>query len=229
MKKLLAVLLCLAMIFSLAACGTSGSGSDKPGGSESSQSGDSGNSSSQSRDAGSSGQEQAELKEPELAWWYIKTNTGIPTLIMEIKNGNDVDIDLELDVEYIKGGEVIHKDEDLYCNCIPAGQSMALFNTWEVPEAADSIRLNCTYLEESVYKPVELKIADAVNADGYLDLGIEAEAGYYDGSVTVVFFSGDIPVSLGVYAMMGEGSENWTCEVLEHYDSYRIYPNAYVY
>lgn len=220
MKKLLAVLLTLVMVSALAAgCGqgTGGSGSqpdipDYPSGYES----------------GTAGGETPE--EPDIVIWQINTNTGIPTLVAELENPNPYPVDIDFNVEYYLGGELIKTSQDMYYNALAAGGTGAVWDTWEIPEYADDISITYTSLKESIYTPASMEVVKEEANQDSTTFGFKIEEGFENADMTVFFFSGDKIVELAAYTFFPtDDSFEYTSTVLEHYDSYKIFTNAYYY
>lgn len=219
MKKIILIFLALVMALSFAACSSS-----KVAPNEKNTQKDNGNVNS-IPDSGEN--TQMEIKEPELVWWTIKTDTGIPTFVAELKNNNSVAVDFEFDVDYYLNGENICKKESLYGNTIAAGESIMIIDTWDIPDSADKIEIKYQYLSESIYDSVPVSILSEEKRNGYLDVAYSVSGEFSQLDTYVAFFSGETLVSIGQYSFFPGNELKYSYEVLNNYDSYKIYTNAY--
>lgn len=215
MKKLLSLLLVMIMLLTLVSCGSEKRPADAPV--------------SPTDDPSPAGSDtEADPIEPVMNWFHIKTNTGINTLLMELENPNPFAVDIVLNVEYIKDGQSIGTSQDLYALCFAPGEKTIIWDTWEVPGAADSVRITYTMVMKSVYTHVESTLFRASEREGYLDLDVKpAESVFTEADVIAVFFSDGVPVAFGQYSFYDSGSSANTIEVLEEYDDFAVYANVY--
>lgn len=219
MRKVISIFLALVMAFSFVACSSS-----KVSSNEKNTQKDNGTV-NPTPDSGE--KTQAEIKEPELVWWTIKTNTGIPTFVAELKNNNSVAVDFEFDVNYYLNGENICKRESLYGNAIAPGKSIMIIDTWDIPDSSDKIEIKYQYLSESMYDPVPVSILSEEKGEGYLDVNYSVSGEFSQLDTYVAFFSGETLVSIGQYSFFSGDELKYSYEVLNNYDSYKIYTNAY--
>lgn len=233
MKKAFALLTALILLLALAACGGSGSGTGA---------GDSGvisgENATHETDAptiagldlgGFSGEPggAAVLKEPTLGWWSIKTNTGIPTFVCELTNDNGSTVDFELTATYYLKGEVVGASEGLYATGVGPGQRVMIFDTWEIPEAADRVELKYSYILGSYYDSVPSKVVGEDAHDGVLDLAFAVDGDFTQLDTAVAFFSGETLVAIWQQSFFPGDELTCSCEALEAFDSYTVYSNAY--
>lgn len=218
MKRYLSVTLCLCLVLSfLTACG----GTVQPaGGTETEWS----ESTAQTGD----GEKTLSLKEPVMNWWYIKTNTGIPTLLAEFKNENEIGVDAMATLRFYKGDEEIKVCEDWPISPIGSGEKRIMFGT-DVPESADRLELEYVYLAESSYNTYEAKAVSDSARDGYVDVTYECDGEWEEGMTVLIFYSGDTIVAYGAHCFFTGDELCASYQVIENYDRYDIYTNFYSY
>lgn len=213
MKKILSVLLVLLMVFAFAACG----GGDTAGGDD-----------LQPLDGdGGVIAASGELEDLQLEWYAIKTNTGIPTFVAELVNPNPVAVDVTFDVNYFKGGENVKLRDGLFVNCLDAGERVMVWDTWEIPADADDVSLDFTYLEPSSYEVVPARATDVQERANGLDLKLKTDGDFADMELEIAYFNDGVLTSIDAYSFFPGDELTYSSEVLEPFNSYKIYVNAY--
>lgn len=172
-------------------------------------------------------EENAEIQAASIEWWTIKTNTGIPTLVAELKNNNAVPIDINFDVDYYKDGEIIKTRDDLYAISIPTGEGILIYDTWEIPESADKIRINYTYLAESTRTSVPVIITSEKQTQDTINLEYKINDSFEEFDAYIAYFLNDKLVAFDEKSFFQGEELTWSSTPLEKFDTYRLYTKAY--
>lgn len=163
-------------------------------------------------------------------WTDIKTNTGIPTFIGELKNPNSYPVDVTFDLTFYRGDEV-YTEEDFYANCIAGGESVLVWGTPDIPlDAENRVDYEFTYVGESMYDPVPIRVTtNQLVVEGGPHIYVDIDEEFVIAEVGIVYYSGDELVALGTRVFFPGENGEYDDEVLEHYDSAEIYAQAYNY
>lgn len=169
------------------------------------------------------------LSDPEIVWWHVVTETGIPTFVAEFKNNNSVAVDFTFCVDYFKGSEPLTTSQDNYATGVAPGESIMIWDTWSIPSDADNIDVTYTYLEKSMYQPVPVKLVKEEPFDGGVHVAYSADGNFDACDIGAVFFYGDHAVAIQAASFFG--GEDLVADLgsLEPFDSYVLYTNCYVY
>lgn len=171
------------------------------------------------------------VKEPELVCWKVLTHTGIPTFVGIIKNNNKVPVDITFNLEFYKDGKKIYVFDDMYYNCLPAGEKGMVWATkmesLDVagPEHADKVKFVYTYADKSYYTPMKVKtITDSQEADG-LHIAFESDTDYDVCEVSVAHFLNNDLVAISTFGYEFSA----ILDPLVNYDSHEVFYNVYKY
>lgn len=169
-----------------------------------------------------------EIKGLEFEWWTIKTNTGIPTFIAEVKNINKKPASFNFNVDYYLNGEKTQTSQDLNVVTIAPENTILIWDTWKIPEYADDIIINYSYLGESTYYvPVTSSVTNEKKENGTLNLSYSVAENFEELDADVAYFLNGKLVAFDQHTFFSGEKLELSSEPLEHYDSYKLYTNAY--
>ena len=169
-----------------------------------------------------------DVLEPVITWSKVFSSNH-DWFMAEIKNPNSFAIDFTLDVDYYKGSELISTSEDLYYNCLPAGESAIIYHNWEIPaKTTTSHKIRFTSLGKSVYTPisVETKIIETTNKGITINLKPSVKDRSTVNTMMLLWRDGKIVSQIG-HGFYDTEEDTYKYGTIETYDYYTLYINAY--
>ena len=170
-----------------------------------------------------------EVRAPQVVSKVVVNPNGFNTLFVQLHNPNNAAIDFTFDVEFIKNGQVVGNANGLYYNALPKNEDCMTWSNWGIPANPDEIRIVNLNFNRSVYQVVKMDLVKEVESSaGYLTLGFRTpDAFNVEADVEVVFYKNNQIVSHSLWSFFPGDVLEYTFEILDDYDSYKVFARAY--
>lgn len=176
--------------------------------------------------------EVVELKEPEIKYWDVDNNNGIPYLFAKVYNPNDVTIDLGAYIDYYAGSDKRVADENNYLLAtVGPKETIAVADlSGDAFPDTDAIDVRYDFIVQSMYTLIDSDFTvNEQTEDGYghhIDVTISEEDFYYCDVVVLYYLDGE--VSGFDFATFYPGDDySFDTSCVFDYDDYEVFVAAY--
>lgn len=172
---------------------------------------------------------QTELQDPIIvSKSVVRLATGFNTMFVKVHNPNDVAVDYEYDVDFMRNGVVLSNAEGIYCYSLGAGSDMMNWYNFNIPDNVDEIVIKNMKCNKTYYEHVKLNLVkEQILEDRRLLLEFTAEKEFTDAYVNVVFYYDNQIVAYEYRSFFNGDPIECVMDPLVNYNRYEVYAKAY--